>query len=909
MESGGDRDERVMELLEAAMRLPAQEREGFLRSQCGSDDDLYKEALEELLWEERLGDFLKEPFLTFVAAAAPFQPQQVVANRFEILREIGEGGMGFVYEAFDRRLQQRIAIKAAKPGFQRLLTPEIRVALHVSHQNVCRLHEIHTTEGERGEVDFLTMELLEGETLSARIARGKISKDEELQIALQLCAGVAEAHRSGILHRDLKAGNVILCTEPDGSCRAVITDFGLASPLELSASNPGGTPGYMAPELWNGGSASKSSDVYALGVIFYQMVTGVMPYSPVWKGASPSAKTHTQPAHSRLDDSLYEAATEPPPAPSTRVRNLDSRWDRTVMRCLALSPEDRLQTAEEVRHELTKRHIPKTPFVAAAVLLLVIAALFWFIPPLHRRVAELIHPPHVRLAMFPFEAPPDLRNAAEGTSQEVLSRLRAMDSGRRTVAFIPASTLHDMQIQNPEQAVQVLGATHALQVKLDEDRADKTVHATVTDLSSHLPVNELTLRYRADNLGDMPTAIAGIVASAFRLSEINTPTLSPAASTLYLQGLVLMKGASENADDAIQLFKQAAAADPHSPLPLTGMVDAYITKYKGNRDARDLESAAEALALAQSMNPDSPRVLLASGSLNGAKGQYLRAMADYRRVLELEPKNVQAYLSLGDTYDRLNMPDEAVKAYQSAIQLDPNYYEPYQSLGIFYYYRGKYKEAADYFRKTVERGPGLNGAYANLGASLIELKLDDEAEKALLKSLEIKRTARALNSLGALKAYQGKDNEALVYYQEALLQEPNELINLVNVADVCRRLKRTAEANTTYRKALQLAQSELAHNPTNARSRAYVGYFSARLGDKDRANQEIAQALALAPADSNVIRRAAITYEALDERDQAFAVLRDATPALITQIKRHPDMADFSRDPRFRELEIAKGGQ
>ncbi len=141
------------------------------------------------------------------------------------------------------------------------------------------MNEIHTAQTEHGEVDFLTMELLAGETLSARLMRvGKLEAAEALDIACQLCAGLAEAHRRGILHRDLKCANVILCQNEDGSCRAVITDFGLASRASLPSGATGGTPDYMAPELLRGENATAASDIYALGVILYEMVAGRKPF-------------------------------------------------------------------------------------------------------------------------------------------------------------------------------------------------------------------------------------------------------------------------------------------------------------------------------------------------------------------------------------------------------------------------------------------------------------------------------------------------------------------------------------------------------------------------------------------------------------------------------------------------------
>lgn len=159
------RDERVMTIVAMALRQPADQRDAYLRLVCGNDPELYCELAETVEWEQRMGSFLLHPMFAFKEFAPPFDPGQVISGRFEIIREIGEGGMGVVYQAFDRKRNQAIAIKAAKPGFHRLLSPELEGALKVRHPNICLVNEIHTAQTDHGEIDFLTMELLEGETL------------------------------------------------------------------------------------------------------------------------------------------------------------------------------------------------------------------------------------------------------------------------------------------------------------------------------------------------------------------------------------------------------------------------------------------------------------------------------------------------------------------------------------------------------------------------------------------------------------------------------------------------------------------------------------------------------------------------------------------------------------------------
>jgi serine/threonine protein kinase len=271
--SDREHDERVMSVLTRVMKLNPDEREAYVRLACNGNQRLYEEVTEAVAWEQRMGGFLQEPLFRWQKAAHVFEPGQVISDRFEVIRELGEGGMGVVYEAFDRKRKQRIAIKSAKPGFHHLLSPEIDGALRVRHPNVCLVNEIHTAHTAGGDVDFLTMELLKGQTLAARIAEsGRLAASEAIDIARQLCSGLRAAHHSGVVHGDLKAENIILCGNPDGSVRPVITDFGLSGDSESNTLR--GTPRYMAPELWLGQKPSRASDIYALGVILYEMVVG-----------------------------------------------------------------------------------------------------------------------------------------------------------------------------------------------------------------------------------------------------------------------------------------------------------------------------------------------------------------------------------------------------------------------------------------------------------------------------------------------------------------------------------------------------------------------------------------------------------------------------------------------------------
>jgi len=278
-----------------------------------------------------------------------FQPGTLVARRYLIQHFIARGGMGEVYEAFDREMQQQIALKTVtstagdNPRAVRRLKAEVQHARRVSHPNVCRIHDLgtHFVQPSGAQVHFLTMEFVEGETLGQRVRlAGALPLDEARKVARELVLGLGAAHEAGILHRDFKSDNVILKSDAEGQSTAVILDFGLSRALDndpdqpASSSNPTlvGTFGYIAPEQLEGKAHTPASDIYAFGVVLFEMLTGQLPFE---SGSSPAVNAL---------DRLQKRA----PAPSSINPSIPSAFDAVVARCLRRLPEDRFQTAQEV---------------------------------------------------------------------------------------------------------------------------------------------------------------------------------------------------------------------------------------------------------------------------------------------------------------------------------------------------------------------------------------------------------------------------------------------------------------------------------------------------------------------------------------------------------------------------------
>lgn len=275
---------------------------------------------------------------------------ELVADRFRIVRFVAQGGMGEVYEAADQMLGERVALKflsrriLGDPDIVRRFRREVQLARKVTHPNVCRLHDVyhHATEGGLGgptDLIFVTMEMLAGETLEERLGRdGAFSEPAAFELAVQMAAALDAAHEAGVVHRDFKTSNVML-TPRSGGERAVVTDFGLARSFAgdtdatrlTGDARMLGTPDTMAPEQLRGEAAGPRADIYALGVVLFEMVTAKRPYE----------------AENTMS-LLVKRVSEAPRSPRSFVPTLSERFEAVIMRCLENRPEDRYATPTDV---------------------------------------------------------------------------------------------------------------------------------------------------------------------------------------------------------------------------------------------------------------------------------------------------------------------------------------------------------------------------------------------------------------------------------------------------------------------------------------------------------------------------------------------------------------------------------
>ncbi len=860
---------RVIELAKLALGLPAPEQESFLRLECGDDLSLYLEVCVCMRnVEEETGS------VQFVEG---FRAGSVVGGRFRIVRKIGMGGMGLVYEAIDERLDRRVALKCAKSGHQMSLPPEARTAREVSHYNVCKVYDLHTEMGENGETTFLSMEYIAGETLSERIKqKGPMKPDQALGIVRQLCAGLAQAHQQHVIHGDLKLANVLLTKEN----RAVLTDFGLARFSEPDGSRilsrNGGTLDYMAPELLIGEPASVASDIYAMGVLFHALLTGSTP-----------GRTRTM---KRPEATATLLEVEDPTQWDREVQALPKPWAQVVRRCLEPMPEKRFGSVAEMMAGLEPPRSTLKWVGSAAALVLMAAALYW-------NYTKEPNGPLVRLAVLPIEAEAGLKKRMTPVAVDIAERLSGV---RRNFVVIAPTEAAQNQVTGYEKSGSVLGATHALETQLKEAGGQLSVEARVVEVETGRAVRSLSASYQAGDTATLAKALLGTVNLGLNLKPGKSQeTVADAAYGAYAVGMSTLRQDPRQVDAAIPMFEEAMRLDAKSALPYAAMAEAYVQKYRNGDGTEWLERAAQMAVKAVGLSPDSMNVLVSSGKVAQQKGRYEEAIADFSRAARMDPANPMVWRTIGDAYQSAGREAEAIATYKKAIEVEPNAYQSYYFLGNFYLGRSQWREAEEMYRKTIAIAPGLASAQMNLGLGLKQQGKYAEAEKALLLVQKLRPSARLMLNLGALYYEQARYGEALKNFEESAKMGPVPAALNRNLGDALRQLGKVKEARAEYAKALVKSEEELTTNPRASGSRARLALVAARLGDSARARFEVAQVLSMEGVSATARTDAVQALEVMGQREKALEALKGAPKGLIEEVGRNPDLKPLREDARF----------
>jgi TolB-like protein/Tfp pilus assembly protein PilF len=751
-----DSDE-VGALLEQALGLPTDARAAFLNEACDGDKELREELASLLVahdagsgYFERLTEQIVGPALVTLThdPRDEFSIGQTIAQ-YRLIEPLGSGGMGVVFKALDLRLDRFVALKflsaplSTDSGAKERLMAEAKATSALDHPNIGVVHDIGETSAGRL---FIVMAYYEGETLERKSQRGAVSVHEAVDLAEQMASALAAAHLKGIVHRDVKPSNILVT--PEGTAK--LLDFGIAKLADSKSTQDGvarGTVAYMSPEQTRGTNIDHRTDFWSLGVVLYELLTGVRPFRA----------DHDEAIIYAIRHDTYGAVERVNPAVPRALA-------RIVGRCLAKDPADRYGHATEVLSDLSALAGGESPsaggrlnrgglgrplwYVAAAVLLAVlVAGALHFRPASEKQAAppvERVGALRNRVAVLPLAAvgsDPDERYVAEGMTSDLIARLSSL-RGLRVIAR--SSVMRYRGTGKTAMAVgQELRAGAVLQGSVQKAADQIQIALRLVDAKSN---DLLWSEHYAEEIGDLQAVqheIAQRVVEVLRVQLEPTErrqltmagTSNPDAYMLYLKGRhFLDKWDEASAGQARGYFQRALDLDPAFAQAWTGLGDAYhvlsALETLPEADAYPRTKAAAERALQIDPHLPEAHVSLAT-ALSAFYWDFEGAAQHIRRAIELNPSDATAHVLYGEYLRYRGRFAEALVETRQAEELDPLAPAHQLDTGIVLYLARRYDEAIAQYRRLLSMNPDHRYAYFALALAYVQAKQYEEAVEAL----------------------------------------------------------------------------------------------------------------------------------------------------------------------------------
>src|SRR5712671_782933 len=872
---------------------------------------------------------------TSITAFLSLQPGVTFGGRYEILSVLGQGGMGAVYQARDLELDRLIALKvirpelATDPAILQRFKQELILARNITHKNVVRIYDL----GEADGIRFITMEYVDGEDMRTMLRQhGKFSAQDAIPMIEQVCRALDSAHSEGVIHRDLKPQNIMR----DKQGRIVVMDFGLARSLGDSGMTQTGaivgTMEYMSPEQALGSQLDQRSDIFSVGLIFYELLTGKSPY-------------HADTAIASLMRRTREVAKPASDVENTVPRSLSA----IVSRCLEREPANRYHSVVELLQQLKaweanpnisadalSKMIPHPivhpvrfnldlpgklwMWIAAAMLLIAMAGVGGRML-LNRPGAPIAAqgiPPLSKgkyVAIMPLKLVGDekaLGYVADGIDEALTAKLFQLKEIRlSSSANVDAVAKKDLPLTKlanelganliVQGMVQGSGEKLRVTLRLDDATAGKTVWS---EEFAGVPGDLLALEDQI--YGRMVGALA-LKPSNEELARTGAhPTENLKAYDLYLQGRNLLRNSHDAAGvgQAISLFEQAIEKDSNFALAYAGLADANLHNYGETKDSIWAQKAVLAAQQAERLSNTAPEVLLSLGAVYTTTGRNAQAVVELKRALALAPNSDEAYRRLGDAYGAAGQTKESIASYQSAVTANPYFWMNHNALGGAYLKDGDNAKALPAFQKVTELASDNPMGYENIGDTYIRNGQWSEAIPQFQKALSLAPSAFTYSNLGTAYFFLKKYDESTAMFEKAVEMSPNDEQLLGNLGDAYRWSGHSDKAVVAYDKAISRAFQELQVNPRSASTMGDLAVYYAKKGDARNALQYIQQARSINSEDLQLTYSEAMVKALVGKPEDALKPLRLALqkgyPA--QEAWNDPELQKLQALPQFGQL-------
>ncbi len=947
--------QRIEEIFHSARELDGVTRHKFVRETCGADEELRNEVEALLAAHESAADFIDNPPTRLAAELLARQPIESMTGRsighYQLLEKIGSGGMGEVYLARDDRSDRKAAVKILPAHFAgdasrfRRFEQEARAVVALNHPNILTVYEVGNEDGTQ----YIASELIEGETLRQRLEGGPMPLDEVVDLALQVAGALAAAHKAGIVHRDIKPENIML--RPDGYAK--VLDFGVAklAEQELQASMPKdealllvqttfssilGTLRYMSPEQARGEPVDARADIWSLGVVLYEMVTGSSPFS----GAQPkkviASILTTEP--SAIKRSRPEAPTE-----IQKILDQALKKDREVR---YPTIKDMAEALRKLRRSLEARSSSRRPMLVTSLALIgaaVLIGLFFLGRVLTSRTqsgAVTGAAAAKSIAVLPFEnLSRDKENAyfAEGIQDEILTRLSKIADLKVTSR---ASTQHYKSApENLAEVARQLGVAHILEGSVQKSGDTVRVNVQLINATNDFHLWADTFDRKVSEIFSVETDVAKTIAEQLRAhltgqeEQIITakPTDSPEAYDAYLRGLAYSQKpliAPANAPSGQKYLKEAVRLDPKFALAwaLLSYVDAggYITRSLQPTPALR-EEARQAAESALALQPQLGEAVLAKGFYHYCcLKDYDTAEHYYEMARRSLPNGSRIPELLALLTRRRGQWDRSESYFNEAERLDPRNVSLLTEHAVSYTNLRRFPEALKKFDQVLDITPDDPNTLA-LKAAATQAEGDLPTAASLLAPLRPAASDRIVMETQVYQAILERQTAAIIPRLQEILAKPDPAIDNRN-AEIRFWLgwaEKVAGDDSAARENWRQARGELEYflkeQPENDNLIGYLALTNMGLGDKAAAFQLVERDMAALPVEKdafagpNAIEVLARVAAQSGEPDRAIAALQKVlsipylgplvagglTPALL---RLDPMFDPLRNDPRFQNL-------
>jgi serine/threonine protein kinase len=656
------------------------------------------------------------------------------AGRYKIIEELGTGGMGEVYSVKDEKLDEEIALKVLRPeiaadkGMIERFKNELKLARKIAHRSVCKMYDLNEEEGTH----FITMEYVTGEDLKSYIRKkGKILEKEAISIAKQVCEGLSEAHELGVVHRDLKPQNIMI----DKKGRATIMDFGIARSKEApGVTTTGmmiGTPDYISPEQAEGKEADKRSDIYSLGVLMYEMVTGRVPF----KGDSALSVA-------------IKHKTQIPSDPRKLNPELSKDFSRLILMCMEKKRERRYQSAEELLSDLIKKE-KGIPTVVRAI-------------PTKEPAGEMIGEMKWRnsIAVLPFvdlSAQRDQEYFCDGMVEELinsLSRIKDLRVVARTSAF---------SFKGKDVDIREIGKRLNVKTILEGSvrKAGNRLRITtqLVNVEEDFPIWSDRYDRELEDVFAIQDDIAQSIVKTLKievLGEKEAPlvkvrTEDPEAYEAYLKGLFhCYKLSSEHLEVSLDYFQLALEKDPNYAPAYAGIAIVWIIRgLWGVVPPREaIPKAQEAVLKAIELDDTLAQAHYQLANFRFYfEWDWTGAEKEFQRAIELNPNYADIHIIYSSFLDMMRRPEEAIVEIERALELDPLNFFSQGVFGLHLFNLHRYDDAIAQLRKTLRMEPNFPLAHEGLWVSFHQKHMYKEALAEAKKYFEVLGNSEAAEAL------------------------------------------------------------------------------------------------------------------------------------------------------------------